>query len=320
MRVAFAYYPLNIRWNHGCAVLAAHCRSAGIEADVVPLAPGFTGDGYDFVCVSFVTVHDYRAAQKIVDGITAFKLAGGVYARKGGTIEGFDLICRGEGAKIVDFFKHGDTSVFDKRLLDANINILPDYSGVTGYEFGRGVPFLEGYKMIPYGHSRGCPYRCSFCETKNLPKAVRIKTSTREDLQYLARVHDPDMFYFMDETLPYYNVAWREMFNGNRVPFLSFIRADIQQDQLQFLVNNGMIACALGIESGDEQYRNAVLCKGVSDEQIYRTVDMLDRHHVDRIMLYMRNTPGETQEMQHKTFDMVEQLGGHAMIFEYEVL
>ena len=144
--------------------------------------------------------------------------------------------------------------------------------------------------------------------------------SVRRDLGRLRQEHDPDMFYFTDETLPYYSERWRDQFEGNHTPFLSFIRADIEKDHLQFLVDNGLIACAIGVESGDEEYRNSVLNKGVSDKQIFETVEMLDKHCVDRIMLYMRNSPGETEEMKIKTLDMVEELGGHAMIHEYEVL
>jgi len=319
MRIAFTYYPLYIRWNHGAAVLSALCKEAGIETEIIPLEEGFTGRGFDYVCCSFVTVHDYERSIPIMARIKVPKIAGGVYARKGGKIDGFDYVCRGEGEKLVDFFLSGSTEVFDRQLLDDNINILPDYSGLTGHEFGRGVPFLAGKKMIPYSHSRGCPYRCSFCEVRNLPQKVRVKTSIRDDLEILKR-QSPDMFYFTDETLPYYMRTWRDQFQDNDVPFLSFLRADVQPDHLSFLIDHGLSACAIGVESGDEEYRNNILKKGVKDAQIYRTVDRLDKAGVDRIMLFMRNTPGETDAMKEKTFEMVEALGGYPMIFEYEVL
>lgn len=320
MRVAFSYYPLNIRWNHGSAVLSALCRKAGIETEIVPLQPGFTGEGFDWVCCSFVTVHDYLASRSIVDGLRVPKIAGGVYARKGGDIQGFERVCRGEGEKIVDFLLCGDTELFDSQLIDECIDGLADYSGVTGYEFGRGVPCIAGKKLIPYSHSRGCPYKCSFCEMRNLPQTVRIKTNIRNDLAYLKETHKPEMWYFTDETLPYYLEDWRCQIEGNDIPFLSFIRADIKPEELEFLIYNGLHTCAIGIESGDETYRNEVLNKGVTDKQIYETVATLDHYGINRIMLYMRNTPQETVEMQYKTFDMVDRLGGYPMIFEYEVL
>ena len=320
MKVAFTYFPLAINWNHGAAVLSQLCKNAVIETELFPLYPGFTGEGFDYVCVSFVTVHDYRAAQDICRGITVPKGAGGVYARKGGIIEGFNNVCRGEGERIVDFFLEGDTSVFDNVLLDTDINPLPDYTGVTGYEFGRGIPFLAGKKLIPYSHSRGCPHHCSFCEVKNLPQAVRVKTNIRADLSELSKRYHPDLWYFTDETLPYYTKEWREQLRGNSIPFLSFIRADINPAHLIMLIANGLHTCAMGIESGDEQYRNTILNKGVTDRQIYRTVEMLDRYGVNRIMLYMRHTPGETDAHRDKTFEMVDRLGGYPMIFEYERL
>jgi len=320
VRVAFAYYPLNIRWNHGSAVLSGLCKAAGIDAEIVPLYEGFTGEGFDRVCVSYVTVHDYLAAQNIVAGITVPKFAGGIYARKGADIQGFDRVCRGEGARLVDFLLNGDTAVFDSALIDYDIDALPDYSGVTGFEFGRGLPFLNGLKLIPYSHSRGCPYHCSFCETKNMPQVVRVKNNIAADLEYLKDRFSPDLFYFTDETLPYYLPSWRRQLAGNTTPFLSFLRADINPSDLDFLIKNGLHTCAIGIESGNEAYRNEVLNKGVTDEQIFRTVNRLDQYGINRIMLYMRNTPGETDEMRDNTFDMIDRLGGYPMIFEYEVL
>lgn len=300
--------------------MSAHCRKAGIGTEIIPLHDGFTGEGFDFVCCSFVTVHDYKAALPYLEKIVVPKLAGGVYARKGAQIDGFDYVCRGEGQRIVDFFLHGDTAVFESALVDDDMDILPDYSGVTGYEFGRGVPFLMGKKMIPYSHSRGCPYKCSFCEMRNLPQTVRIKKSIRQDLEYLRKAYHPELFYFTDETLPYYSKEWRDQFDGNTTPFLSFIRADIEPEHLDFLIKNGLHSCAIGVESGDEEYRNAVLNKGVTNKQIFRTVEALDRAGVERIMLFMRNTPGENILQAMETFDMAEKLGGYTMIFDYEVL
>lgn len=320
MRVAFAYYPLNIHWNHGSAVLSAICKEAGIETEIIPLVPGFTGEGFDHVCVSYVTVHDYQASLPLISDIQVPKYAGGVYARKGGIIEGFDHVCRGEGESLVDFFLNGDTTVFDEKLVDKNINIFPDYSGVAGNEFGRGIPFFADKKIFPYSHSRGCPYKCSFCEMRNLPQDVRVKTSIKQDLERIEREFKPELLYFTDETLPYYMESWRDQMVSNYQPFLSFIRADIDPEHLAFLIGHGLTACAMGIESGDEQYRNEVLNKGVTDKQIYQTVNTLDIYGIDRIMLYMRNTPGETPQIQDKTFDMVDRLGGYPMIFEYEVL
>ncbi len=319
MRIAFTWHPFNVNWNHGAAVLSAICNQSGIETELVPLHEGFTGIGFDWVCCSFVTVHDYLASVSIVSKIEVPKIAGGVYARKGGRIEGFDHVCRGEGSTLVDFFLHGDTTVFDKPMLDTDINIMPDYSSVTGYEFGRGLPWLEGRKLVPYSHSRGCPYQCSFCEVRNLDQRIRIKTNIKQDLRQLGH-YNPDLFYFTDELLPYYNRGWREQMEGNQVPFLCFIRGDIQPSHLDFLIDNGAASVVMGVESGDEQYRNNQLNKRLTDKQLYRTVKQLDKRGVHRLTLFMRNTPGETNEMRDATYDMVETLGGDSIIFEYEAL
>ena len=325
MRVAFTYYPLFIRYNHGAAVLASHCQDAGIETAIIPMGRKWREQMAeyrpDITCFSFITRHDYQMARPFIDATQGPKLAGGVYARKGGKIVGdFLHICRGEGESLPKYLVSGDTSLFEHRLFAENIDRMPDYSGVTGYEFDRGYPFLQGKKMIPYSHSRGCPFKCSFCEIQNLPIKIRVKTTIKRDLEELGRRFAPDLFYFTDELLPYYSGRWRRRFAGNRYQYVCMIRADIPPESLHFLIDNGMYACAFGVESGDERFRNDFLNKGVSDRDIYRTVAILQKHGVNYVPFFMERAPGETEEMRAKTVGMRAALGGYPVTAIYEEL
>lgn len=325
MRVAFTYFPLFVNWNHGSAVLSAHCNAAGIDTMIVPMGLRWRQqlDEFkpDWVCFSFVTVHDYMMARPFIESAPWPKLAGGVYARKGGEIlGGFDHVCRGEGERLPRFLLDGDRSLFEDQLFDENIDIMPDYSGVTGGEFHRNQPFLAGKKIVPYSHSRGCPYRCAFCEVRNLPIRVRVKSSVRADLDVLANRFDPDLFYFTDELLPYYMRGWRRQFSGNRHRFICMIRADIRPEWLHFLIDNGLYGCAFGIESGDERFRNESLRKGVTDSQIFDTVAILNEMGIHYVPFYIDGAPGETEAARAMTSKMRDMVGGLPMTYVYEEL
>lgn len=325
MKIAFTYYPAFVRYNHGVALLSSICKAAGLEVKIIPMDDNFfdliNNFKPDYVGASFVTVHDYKLSIPYIKRCEVPVLAGGVYLRKGGMVDVnlFKHVCRGEAENIAGFFIDGNTSVFDEVQQCADISVLPDYSGVTGYEFHRDMWFLKDKKIIPYSHSRGCPYKCTFCECRNLPKGIRIKETVKQDLMYLKETYNPELFFFLDELLPYYNYLWQYQFDGNDTRFFSYIRADITESDLKFLIDNGLYACAFGIESGCEEYRNKVLKKGVMDFEIDRTVNILNKNGIHYVSFFMTGTPGETAEIVKKTSDMASNIGNN-IFWEYEDL
>ena len=322
MKVVFTYYPLYVRYNHGTAILSAQCKAAGVESFTVPM-----DDKYfeiinrikpDYVCYSAVTKHDYLCALDYLEKTTYPKIMGGVYARAGTKVSPmFKYVCRGEAETGFVEFLNGDMTIFDQATRAKDINTFPDYDYVIGNEFHRDFNILKNKKIFPYSSSRGCPYKCSFCQ--NINGKVRIKTTIKEDLDRV-RKYSPDIILITDELAPYYSDAWLSQIEGNKTPLSMYIRADIPEDRLLFLIGNGLSVCAFGIESGDEFYRNSELNKGLSDEKIYKTVECLKKHDIDFIPFYMVGTPNETHQIQTKTFKMAQEIGGNWVIWEYEKL
>ena len=333
MKVIFTYYPAIVRYNHGSALLASICREAGIEAyifpmdDITDLVLKVKMVRPDYICVSYVCSGDYHRALPFVMALKDTgipMIAGGTYPRRGAWIKPgiFEHVCRGEAERLPDFLLKGDTSVFSKNEYCEDISTLPlpDYGAVTGFEFSRNYPFLKSKRILPYCGSRGCPSACSFCEIRFQPKGVRIRKTIKQDLDFLYERHIPDLFYFMDTLLPYYRSDWRDQVAGNPYPFLGYIRADIMPLELEFLQNNGLAFCAFGIESGSEQYRNNILKKNLSDKDIWRTVDALNRFGIEYAPFFMVNTPYETQVERNMTLAMAKTIGGHPTVWDYEDL
>ena len=332
-KVLFLYYPLKIHYNHGVSLLASILREKGIEVFILELhqltdiKKIVKEKEIDFVGFSIVTSQEYNLclpymfeAKKIGKPV----LVGGVYVRRGSYIDpcAVDYICRGEGEILADFILEGKTEVFDKPYLHENLDELPlpDYSRLTGYELDRDLLPLKGLRIFPYHSSRGCPYQCSFCEVRFQPQKIRIKSTIRKDMDFLAEKYRPNLFYIMDELLPYYSREWCDLFDGNIHPFISYIRLDIPKEKLKFLIENGLKMTAFGIESGDEKYRNEVLKKNLFDADIYRTIGMLRAFEIPYFPFYMTGTPFETEEIRAKTIGMARGLGGIPQIYPYEDL
>jgi radical SAM superfamily enzyme YgiQ (UPF0313 family) len=130
-------------------------------------------------------------------------------------------------------------------------------------------------------------------------------------------LHHPDVFYFLDAQTPYYDPAWRESWRDFRHPFVCYIRADATQSELEFLISRGMVGCAFGVESGDEEYRNKILHKGVTDAQIQQTIWTLGLHDVFYIPFFMCGLSKETFLTRTRTARMMQSIGGIPMMWNY---
>lgn len=326
--ILFGYYPLYVKFSHGASLLTSLCKAKGIDADYMPCSDQFLMhmQMYDTVGFSFVTDLDYlRCLPYMKVAMEAGKqvLVGGIYASSGGIIDESlcHYICRGDAETIPDFILNGNTTIFDKRYFTENIDGLnPDFSHVTGYEFHRDMPFLQGMRIFPYQTSRGCPHHCSFCETQFQPKKVRIKHTIREDMINLVDTYRPQMVYIMDALIPYYLEEWREQWKYLNIPFQSYIRADIEPEHLEFLIEHGLKVTFFGVESGSERYRNETLKKGLTDEEIYRTVSILKKNNVVYIPSYIMGFPEKDEDHIGLTRKMLNEIGGWPIIWQYQNL
>lgn len=331
IKILFCFYPLYVKYNHGVALLSALCKKEGIKTELYLLdEPGkfemhLVENRYDYIGFSCVTEHDYKKSLPFMEIAEphAVTLLGGVYARRGLALDApVNYICRGEGERLPYFLMYEDCRLFNEKMLCEDINSLPlpDYELFRNIPFERGFPMLEGKKVLPYYSSRGCPYKCSFCEVQGQTGMVRTRYKVAEDLRQLTERYKPDYFFVGDEMLPYYNPAWRESWEDFKHPFIAYIRADIPKDILVWLWSKGLKGVAFGVESGDEEYRNYALNKNLLDKDVYRTVNLLKGMEIEYATFFMTNTPGETFAVRAKTYKMASELGGYPFIWEYENL
>ncbi len=336
MKVLFCFYPLFVHYNHGVALLSQLCRQRGIETelymldDVDKFAAFLTGKQYAAVCFSAVIERDYTNCVPFMRRARArgeLVLLGGVYPRRGVALPNCPahLVCRGDGESLPDFLLQGDDRLFQEQMIAPDLNALPlpDYELFKNIPFDRELPFMaerHDKKVLPYYSSRGCRSACTFCEVRNQNGTYRLRRNVGTDLRCLSQRYQPDLFMIGDETLPYYDKRWRESWGNFHHPFVAYLRGDCPVEQLAWLKERGLSGCAFGVESGDETYRNDVLKKGLTDEELLRTVEQLNRLDIPYAPFYMTGLPGESMRQQAATHKMREQLGGFPVTFQYENL
>jgi len=265
------------------------------------------------------------AAQVKRERPAALVVAGGAHSTLHPEIarrEEIDIVCRGEGdeamVELADRLAAG-AAWHDVRNLvfqrdgawianpirplieDLESLPLPWREGYYRYSFLRDNPvkfFFTG---------RGCPFQCSFCFNAvfrtlypNRQRYVRHFSAARVSAELrevkarwpmrLVRFED-DVFTLDKERL--FNILDRYAAEI-RLPFLCYLRAGESEQVIARLAAAGCRAVLFGIETGDEQRRNELLRKNVTDRQILETAALLRRHRLRFFTTNMLALPGET--------------------------
>ncbi len=304
-----------LKWHLPNDVVAE--RIAALRPDIV----GFTAttSGFNDACDLCS-----RVRTRARDARTVF---GGVHASWGKdrilrAVPEIDYVVAGEGEPAMKALAGGEDPAGIKGLWYRDgTNIL------SGPEQSAGIPpddlpfpaydllpsFPGGYNLPIFGYprrpgatvvsSRGCVYRCSFCDRSVFGKGFRYNSPeyTFELLRWLQRDFNVRHVYFYDDlfTLSRRRVARLcELVRRSslRMTFNCIVRGGhIDRDLTRELKSAGCWMVNVGIESGDQRMLDRHK-SGITVETITRDVELLHREGLWVKGLFMMGFPGETPE------------------------
>jgi len=249
-----------------------------------------------------------------------------------------DMICVGEGEfaalELADNLDRGrdisaiqnlwikrDGKIFKNGLrpLTEDLDVLPfpDRSLYDGCRILRSVPamkFLTG---------RGCPHRCAFCFNhsynelyRGLGRAVRKRNIDHliAEIRETARAYHLELVRFPDDSFTGHR-AWLLEFLGRYkdeigLPFTGLARAnELDEDVVAALKASGCLNVFFGVETGNEDLRNRVLKKNLTNGQLTEAARLLRRYGVRFGTYNMFGLPGETLAMAFETIRLNHRLG-----------
>ena len=167
------------------------------------------------------------------------------------------------------------------------------------------TPAAPGATMVT---SRGCPYRCTFCDRSVYKKTYRFHSAAyvHEHLAHLARdfgvrhvnIYD-DLFTFDRQRI--LDICDRIERKPLGLTFNCAVRVNhIDRDILSRLRAAGAWMISIGVESGDPDLLRRHK-PGVRLEEVRATVDLIHRAGLKVKGLFMAGLPGETPETMERT-------------------
>ncbi|HVO67893.1 MAG TPA: radical SAM protein [Syntrophales bacterium] len=173
------------------------------------------------------------------------------------------------------------------------------------------VPEEYIYPIFPVRGSRGCPFKCKFCNFST-GKTFRLKNLNiiAQEISALIDTGKVKMIRFTDDNL-FLNERYVEDYctkiieTGKEIKWTSFIRAtSITKDNVILLKDSGCILAQIGIESGDENILREMNKKD-SPENYLRVIELLNTYGISTQLYFIIGFPGETAQSIENTIQLI---------------
>jgi radical SAM superfamily enzyme YgiQ (UPF0313 family) len=200
------------------------------------------------------------------------------------------------------------------RFLIQNLDELP----FPDRDIYKRYALMENYNSQVFITTRGCPYMCSFCFNHALKKIyegkgryVRRRSvgNVIAELKLVKEKQGLKNVYFQDDTfvldrnwlLDFLKEYKREI----SVPFMCLARANLLDEKIvRALKASKCRMVAFGIETGNEELRNNLLKKSLSNKDIIRCAKLLKKYKIGFRTYNMLGLPNETIENAFETLQL----------------
>ncbi len=187
-----------------------------------------------------------------------------------------------------------------------NLNTSISWKSLPGKIFRPGV--------IPLQTSKGCPFRCAFCNFTKDRRLMFIKSPDRlvEELRAVS-ARGIRFVRFTDDNFRHgrgnLNTLCRRIIQENiSVKWMTMVRATaLEGVDFELLKESGCIEVLLGLESADPQIL-ANMHKNANPRLYARVVKQLLAAGIDVSCYFLFGFPGETQETVQRTLDFIRRI------------
>ena len=247
--------------------------------------------------------------------------------------------------KGVDYLVLGEGEVTFKELLDSvnDKSRLRDIPGLVFKDNGKiintGVrPLIKNIDEVPFparhmvsykkytsllskGNivttiftSRGCPYKCTFCDRPHLGKMFRARSPENvvQELEECVKM-GIDNFLFYDDT---FSVNKKRVIDICKEIIKRKLSIDwdirtrvdnVNEEMLRLMKKAGCNGIHYGIETGSEKILK-VLDKGITIEQANRIFELTRKYRIPTLAYFMIGNPTETIDDINTTFKVMKML------------
>ena len=181
---------------------------------------------------------------------------------------------------------------------------------------------IRGKRVAHLLTSRGCPFKCTFCETKlTFGRSFRYHSTERileEVGQLIARGYDSFQFYddiFTANKKRVVDLCNAIIERGWNIQWMCFTRTNcVDEDTLKLMRRAGCYLITYGGESGDDDLLRLIK-KDLTVETNYHGIRLAREQGIQTMSSFMLGLPTETREQTMKTIDFAVKSGLDYAVF-----
>jgi anaerobic magnesium-protoporphyrin IX monomethyl ester cyclase len=251
-----------------------------------------------------------------------------------------DMVCIGEGENalidLCDRIEHGrpyeDVTNLWIKLRDGSIIKNPISNPVdvndapildlSLFEEKRLYRPMAGkwYKMMPVETIRGCPFKCTFCNSPDQMTLYKQETDSNFFRKKKLDLIYKELKYFKDQLGVQYNYFWADtflawnlkefeefcnMYEDIGLPFWMQTRPETISDyKIKKLAEIGLHRISFGIEHGNEKFRRKLLDREWSNKDIIKVLKIPHQYGIQFSLNNITGFPTETRELAMDTIEL----------------
>lgn len=182
--------------------------------------------------------------------------------------------------------------------------------------YNRELSYLSMKPVDTMSVHRGCPYRCAYCETRELwGSACRAFSPQRviDEIQHMTETYGTKGIYFVGDNFTINKKRTSELcrlIKSNKIDskWTCETRADlINKELLTEMKSAGCQTIFFGVESGSPRIQQK-LNKGVDLQEVVKAFELCRQVGVQTVTSFMLGIPGETVEDMNETFRFSQKL------------
>ena len=193
----------------------------------------------------------------------------------------------------------------------------PYFNGML-YKFfdGRLSPFLES--------NRGCPFKCSFCNSASHNPLYREESGSTffrkkkmsrvaEELEYMVSTMKPGLIYMLADVFLMMTDKefdeFYEVYSSYKLPFWFNTRAEtIKEEQVRRLEELNCLRGNVGVEHGNEEFRRDVVFRKIKNKDIERAFEIVGNSSISTAANNIIGFPTETRELIFDTINLIRKI------------
>lgn len=195
---------------------------------------------------------------------------------------------------------------------------MPDYAALDKNYFKRKFIIWSGRRgrSMKIMTSRGCPYNCIFCASKNIWKNVRLHSAERmfQEVSELSGKRGVDHIYIDDDLfivdqgrLQEFSLLMERGGLEGKISFFCSVRSNSLDDRACLILKKiGVKVLNFGFESGSDKMLKALKGGNISVESHKNAIRLCNKYGFRIWGSVMLGSPGETLDDMKKTSEFID--------------